>query len=343
MTYLRKGNNMDKYIIIDSKFLFFIIFINIFIFLYLLSHIIKKIIVKIVSSKIVVKYQDASYKINFKDGIKIYKMQLYLLYKRLGRFIKRIIILNKQLLLFSILLIFFISIFIIYGMITNKYTSYLNGLWDFKDTIITSIIIVFFMNTITSEKARHDNLVSQYWTYYSLSADFENYLNRLLNLLNINSYSDFIFLTNVHYDTFIKYLNDASNIKIVSNDYNCNAIEYISFINNNLLSLLKDVKNQISLNAIEGFTDTISDTFDYCINCITDYTFKFQNIDENDLKLKLLNYIHFITYVFYRIVANYRRPWRWDFEINQEIRFLLLEKGLFFKGNSYYLNVWTKK
>ena len=334
---------MNEYIIISNKFLLFIIFINIFIFLYLLSHIIIKVIKKITSLEIIVKYQFASYKINFKDGIRVYKLQLYLLYKRFGRLIKRILIANKQLILFSVLVLFFISIFIIYGIFANKYNSYLNGLWDFKDTIITSIIVVFFMNSISSEKNRHDNLVSQYYIYSSLCWDFENYLSTLLKLLNINSYSDHILLTDMHHDKFINYLNSFSDIKITPNDYNCSTIECVSFINNNLLSFLTNIKNQTNSNNIEGFTDISNDTFDRCINNITNYTFKLKNTNENNLKIELINYINSISYQLFCIVASYRRPWRWDFDINQKIRFLLLEKGHLYKGIDYYLHAFTGK
>lgn len=284
-----------------------------------------------------VKYRKSYYKTNLKTKINIEFLKTVLLFNRLKRFIKRIFLYNIPNIITIIFIFIILSVIIYLGIRLNEYVNFLVGLWDLKDILITNVILILFVTTYNSEKLRHDSLKLQFGIYYSLMVEAEYYILDLLKILDY-SFTNSIYIDEENYDIFHSQIkNLPNNIKLTySNKKLQNILLYMNkkFVKK-LNFLLKNAENFIGVNP-EMIYDVIFENLDEEIHDL-------ENMNINNINSQFLKkYILSISGTLYLLIANYRRPWRWDIGIDKKIRKLLVKNGTFCKGNFDCLKYYEK-
>lgn len=188
-----------------------------------------------------VKYRNRYYKISRKGKIEFEKRNIKLKSKRIFRLAKRIIMNNYQVLYVILCLCVFMSITIPIGIYTQKYNNIFDGIWDFRGTIFSTIIISFFINTTNTEMKRHRDLKKQYDLYYCISCKIEWLIDKLLGIIGYTS-SGYIFIDEDNMNYFLKQIN---RIKVddCSMDYSTDSKNQII---NGIKELIQGIKYEES-------------------------------------------------------------------------------------------------
>lgn len=85
--------------------------------------------------------------------------------KRILRFGKRIIWYMKDIIPIIMCGIIFELIVIPIGLFLNKYKSWIDGIWDLRTFLLTSVLIAIVLKIYSSESERHKSLTKQYEIY----------------------------------------------------------------------------------------------------------------------------------------------------------------------------------
>ena len=209
-----------------------------------------------------VKYRSGYYNLSFKNKIQYNKKRIYLFYKRVIRFIKRVLKYNINLLWILVVFIIFMLILIPIGISLDKYNSIFDGIWDFRNTILTTFVIAFFVNTITTEKQRHANLKKQYDIYYSLETITENFINELLKMIGY-TYDFGIFIDEDNTDYFLEKLDKIEEYNWNIPD-NIEIKEYLIYFINNYIINISYETNKMDNNDVIGIDEY---DFNYLLDC----------------------------------------------------------------------------
>lgn len=266
-----------------------------------------------------IKYRNGYYSISIKGKIKFEKKNIQLKIKRICRFAKRVFKNNLQILYIIVLLFIFLCITIPIGLCMQKYEDIFDGIWDFKGFIFSTIIIAFFVNTTNRENKRHRDLRKQFETYCSISISTESLVHKFIGILGY-SFEGYIFIDEDNNDFFIKQLKFIDLCEWnIGNEFDCK--EYLIDSIEELIKEIRFMENQagsadfIGIN-LRSVNDFIAD-LNKDIRKIKKMSTK--NIDEDFIK----KYVEHICHNAYYPIATHRRPWRWDNDIDKEIRNLL--------------------
>ena len=102
-----------------------------------------------------------------KNSIELNVLRVYLMLKRILRFGKRIIWYMKDIIPIIMCGIIFELIVIPIGLFLNKYKSWIDGIWDLRTFLLTSVLIAIVLKIYSSESERHKSLTKQYEVYES--------------------------------------------------------------------------------------------------------------------------------------------------------------------------------
>ena len=285
------------------------------------------------------KYKGYKYKLGIQDFIKICRLNCKLKIKRTLRFVKRLCIYNIS--LFYVALILFIASIIIWQIgvffSIDGSTSYLNVIWDLKGTIVASIVVVFFLNSISGEKKHKEILHNQMAVYNTCDSVFQTFFEKIFMLVTGTKFDHSIFLTEAHCDFYKHELSKFKNTntvyireknRVLLGSYIANKlhldISFEDFINLNI------EKMNLDLQSVKASLDT-----EHII--ATEYDIELANERINsfffDLHLmkraavvrteEFLDCIISLANTAFVIMPLLRRPWRWDFKIDNEIRNIL--------------------
>lgn len=164
--------------------------------------VIKKWIEEFFSKRFVyVKYQNAIYKINVKDGLFIISQQLWLFFRRFLRLSKRIVYRSTDTFIVIITAILFSSIIIPIGLFINEYEKWYDAIWDMRTFILTSVFVVLVSSNINAERERRQSLYKQFDNYSAIITSTEFYISDLFSIMGLG-YERNIFLTDNHIDDF---------------------------------------------------------------------------------------------------------------------------------------------
>src|SRR5699024_6647751 len=183
---------------------------------------------------IFVLYKKSIYKINFKDGLCVFKHVLWLFTRRWLRLLKRIAIRSKVVFLVGVIAIIVSMLTIIpFGYSINEYNSFYDVLWDMRLFLLTSFFIVLANLNINEEKKRREGLQSLFNTYTSFMYDTEDYIKEILKLINL-FYQENIYLTEESYEKFEKLLINSppidNSVYFYNIDYNKYKTPYLYMI-----------------------------------------------------------------------------------------------------------------
>ncbi|SFD02125.1 hypothetical protein SAMN05443252_1144 [Bacillus sp. OV322] len=286
---------------------------------------------KILNTKIPVKYKQSIYKVKIPEAIYIYRQLSWLFSRRALRSIKRIVIRFKDITIVVICAFLFSSVIIPTGIALKKYTFWYEALWDMRTFFLTSILIVFVNTNISEERRRKEGLQKQFNYYLSYMFDAEQYLTKLVSLVGISSYDHKIFLTEELLNNFEKVISenpDVPEFTIPREEFikYKNLHVYLIALNKRHVSTLRDLLHSIdSSDSIQiNNKESVRPWIKTGIDTIEDEILLINSLGENYKPKDISNFVlNSLTYNIY-IIAELRRPWRWDYERNVQIRNKLL-------------------
>ena len=272
--------------------------------------------------KFKVKWRLGIYEVNFKNKIKLECMFLYLKIKRIKRLFDRLFRDNIIAFFPLIILLSVISILIFY---LKNYSNYyvncdiIDIILDFKDIILTTYFLPIITSFIIKESNRKSKLKLQYEVYYNILCESQIFIENI---------------TKSKYDYYI-FLCDENKNQFYKDYFNSNVDEYSSFneFKYYCLKYEKNIKYQISkLGNPIGIIEYEKDTCNDISNCLNDLIFSVENKEKIYNKIFVNRIIEYNFINIYILVALYRKPWRWDLEIDQKLMKILKEKSKLIEG-----------
>ncbi len=284
-----------------------------------------------------VKYRFGHYDLPFKDKIVYDKKKMLLICKRAKRFIKRVLKYNINLLWILGIVAIFMVILIPIGINAGKYDSIFDGIWDFRNTILTTFVISFFANTITAEKQRHNTLQKQYYIYYAMEVYTEILVGDLLRTIGYTCDSS-IFIDEENKYYFIEQLKEIKEESTLYIPRDMEKKEYITSLIQNYINEISNEINKIDRHDVIGIGEYNPKDL---LKSFYDDIFNMRHREELEINAKFIkSYIEKVIDRATSLIAEYRRPWRWDVEIDKKMRKLLKEKAKpgkgFFNALEYY-------
>jgi hypothetical protein len=250
-------------------------------------------------------------------------IKLYLKYIVRGRrFVKRLFKYLNSVLYALIIILLYITLIYFIGKKLGFYNSLFDTIWETKNTIVSSIIIVYISNVIKNEKDRNDVLKKQFAFYGSIYFITDNIMAAVSGLIDCPHNYYYLMYQDI-YDEFRNYVMN----------YNFNT----TFSKTKLNNFRRQYKEALSdLNTITyklNSIDLIASDMDY--SQLKKYIKKIANIlhkiESNVVTGKvdtLKDDILTLCDELYYLVAELRKPWRWDLKRDNEIRKLLIDNNL---------------
>lgn len=159
-------------------------------------------------------YLDETYNISSIMILEVLLLKIYPYFKRVKRWIYRILKKIIQLIPIIILELLFIYIFSLFISLQDKS-------WEIFELVLTTVIITAYINIYDSERDRRRNLKWQYKYSYFVEYSMYDYIEKMLLLIGIHSKYD---------DEPLDYFADSSEIIYNIENYN-NTPDYQNFLN----------------------------------------------------------------------------------------------------------------
>ncbi len=280
---------------------------------------------------------------SFVAAIRLHLLALKLNAIRILRFGKRMAIYAKKYIPIFCCIVAFELIIIPFGMHLEKYQSWIDGVWDLRMFFFTSILISFVGGILHEEHNRHNNLVKQFAAYKSFMFESECFLHRLCWLTE-SEYDKDIFLNEEEHDAFrcwicseIDSKSSFSNRQIQELQARPNSWElysmpevkplpYIKIVFDCYLRTIDSLQRVIDNYSFIGTIDHLKEQLTSIYEHINEELIIIETTGDNYTEVQLLKFIELSSRCIYPAVADIRRPWRWDVEINKTMQVLLNKK-----------------
>lgn len=261
--------------------------------------------------KIVYRYQ--KYNVSFLNAFKFGVYRVILFFRRLKRFIKRLLQYSFRSIPVMIVVLPIVFFLIWYGLNHNIFESLLEGLCD----IATTIIIPYFTFVTISEINRNKALKEQRNLYELFVYESSSFLENLGTVLLLGnrmevSFDDDSFLEEIKTRKF----NRKSEIK-----------KLIMFLEM-YCRTLDNTKGMLgSIELIGRIKDDKYRNINYLQNEIMKTIFELKNEKYRNEEDYWKSYLSILFRAIYPICSSMRDPWRlWDQDINEKMKKCLSEK-----------------
>ena len=266
-----------------------------------------------------IKYKGKKYKISLKDTIIIKKEQFILIIKRIKRLIPRIQKSLEPLIVVIILSFIYLGMVYLVGRITNEYHTLKRVIWDSKELLFSSIIIVFAMDFSSKKRQRNNKLNHQRCEFEILVEQSDSFLEEVCKCIGINCTSSVVLSKDLN-DKFketIKKIKVPEKIILHENSH-----EIIKFSINNLKKeYIKIIKN-IKKRKYEAMSNYDIWFYQELLNFCKEFETKLNyNISTTQLKDLIID----LSGKMYLSCLYIGRVWTWDYDSNQRIRTIILK------------------
>lgn len=245
-------------------------------------------------------------KISIGTRIHITILNGILILKRVKRLIRRLIKeMGFSFLITAVLMAAFVLLLVWVRLKNDKNPNIVDIILDYMPMIYTSIVVTFVGNAINSERHRNRCLNKQYFFYAQMLSYCEEYMNRLLFELGLG---------NIRLDFY-----DNNSIQTTENNIPIFGI----VIEKELSDRILRINNQF-VNRLDDFPK-IWLGYEF-IDC----DLQMANRDLSLLKDEVINLnnntvintesIRYIIAKIHLLLANFRKPWRYDSTIDNKIR-----------------------
>ena len=226
---------------------------------------------------------------------------------------------------------FFEVIIIPIGIQLEKYESWIDGFWDLRNFMLTSLMIATVIGIIDSESKRHKVLLKQYETYERLKYKSEQFVCSLCEVANFQSDMN-IFLSEKNFDMFyqklIEYMEqDLPKIqqKVISDiflNYSTKELSRelaIKMYFEQYSRALNNVNYALLTNEFIGPIEHAIEQIDSIHNELQMERLLIEEQKSCYTDIQLLKFVDGISRVIYPAIADLRHPWRWDIGKNNKI------------------------
>ena len=273
--------------------------------------------------KVSVKYKGRKLQVHFTVALKIFGYKACLYLKKIKRAMWRI---GKYSVL-SCLTIFLWSIFLIItyvvGVRLNYYcNSFLRYIWDSRIAIFTSVILVWILSVYNGKKTYHAKIIKQHDIYAACLFSFQSIIELFWNEFGIkDSIPRCCLYTNDRVNSVWECFTHIKRNSFDGITCNTEKFDWQWAIHSCKVSL-ENVKIATLNDELVGIhRDTLMDQMVEIQDIIPKIECH-KAIEANELlknSVSMLNSMHMI-------VADIRRPWRWDSEVDYSILCLLKDE-----------------
>lgn len=279
-----------------------------------------------------IKYQLKEYYIPFDRYIKFNILKYHLKLKRFLRLAKRLVLYTKHIIPIIVCVIIFEAVVIPTGLSLGVYKSWKCGIWDLRTFFLTSVLITLVLKVYTLECERHKSLLNQYSVYNTFKFESEVFIQSLCKIVNFEWNFDMFFtdadFRNYYEELQKKMKSDFPEMqnKVIIDDYLLYSTKKIPreiVIEIYFEQYYRELNNVKSALYAENFIGPINHAKEQ-INDICNELKAEQCIikkqADNYTDIQLLRFIDCISRCIFPAVKDLRHPWRWDFNIDEEIR-----------------------
>lgn len=267
-----------------------------------------------------IKYKKKIYNVDIKSFFIIKKEQFILFTKRFKRLIIRVLKCFESLLVVAVLLVIYVFLTYLIGRFYNEYHTFKRVIWDSRELIFSTLIIVFAVDFTSKERMRNKKLKQQRWQFLMLVEQSDKLLIEICNCIGIN-YTKSVVLSN---DLKTKFEEKIKNYDLSEEIISQNKLkEIFQFEIQNLKNEYIEIMDNIRKNKYEMIKDDDIIIYSNLLNVCNE----FESIINNncspdklkDMIIKLSNYMYLSCLYIGRI-------WAWDYKRTQKIRKILLKK-----------------
>lgn len=281
-------------------------------------------------------YKNHIYIINLKKIVFIEMIECRLLTKRFLRACKRVINYSKNYFINFIAVILFEIMIIRLGLELGKYDSFIDGIWDMSTLLITSILVPFIICVWNSETDRHLELKKQFNVYQNFKSKSEDFIISLCNVINYEIGSN-IFLSEDEFDNFYSSLKNKQltinkgdiamkSIKDKSTLYSMESTDRISYLNIIISKYMRSIEETKQQLFLHDFIGTISHAISQLSYIYDELEIEKKLIMNHSMEYSdyyLCKFINSISRSILPAIADIRRPWGWDKELDKKIKKVL--------------------
>lgn len=283
----------------------------------------------------IVYYHKCRYTVPYSVGFIILQDEIWLIFRRLLRCVKRYLSYGKNLIVPLVVTIIAISLIFYLGRLTEKYSNLFDVFWDLKTFLLSTFIITYSTTSLTNETHRHMALKAQYLKNYKYELEIAECVRALCKMIDIPA-KHRIFLTELHADIIRKALNER-----VHDD--TKQVKSLRTQKLTIQLIMKDVDAAVSVVSSYFSNTTLVNTCD--IEELSDSLLNIQKfVREELIKIQadtditvgyIANLALSLINVSYHSIAILRRPWRAqkDYQLNNKIRELLTTNGKMVSGS----------
>ncbi len=258
-----------------------------------------------------VKYKGRKYKSSLRDKVQIECIKLLLLIKRIVRRVRLLVPKNTKLyILLSI-------IWGIFGVITywigqyykepEVYTVF-DVAWELKNSYFTSVLLALFISGYNQVSGYREKLIYQHELYCDTMHEFEKLF---MPFIGKKLLYYMVFYNDECLKATLEYINDNLKGKEIDLD------NYKEIVEDILIQLDK-VNESRKKNCVIGMHNN------KLLKSIRDSEKHLKRILRNaKSEDDILNELPEVAWGLFRIVADIRRPWRWDIDNDKKILKLL--------------------
>lgn len=286
------------------------------------------------------KFQLHEGKVSFLNWIVLCFYAVSILIVRFLRLAKRVIVYLRRYIPILFCIILFESIIIPVGIHLEKYTSWIDGVWDLRNFFFTSVLISFVGGILKEEYKRHKVLVKQFDVYQAFMFESEQFIDKLCLLMNVD-YNETIFLNENQYEKYLSCvrakieecsknaITKIDKLPMVRNTYVVYSTPrvkprvYLKIAVERYLRVIDNLSRCIQQSEFIGIMDHAVSQLDAIYEQIQNELFQIEADGDNYTNVQLLKFTECVVRCIYPAVADIRRPWRWDIEKNNTMRKLL--------------------
>lgn len=268
-----------------------------------------------------VKYKRTKYKTSFLDSIKINWINLLLLIKRIVR--RARIIIPNNLAMYALLTICWLlygTLILFCGKVYKAPNSYgiCDAIWELKNSYFTSVVIAIFINAYNQITSYKEKIAAQHNFYSDALLCFDKLFYPFLGN-TIFHYCPFY--NNLCLDATLEHITNCKKIYIDED-------EFVDILEDILIQLNK-IDDLRKNNRIIGMhKDELKDNIDYARKILNKVT---------TTKIITIEDTKNISQHLFHIIADMRRPWRWDIDDDLKIlRYLNKNPSNEIENNFYY-------
>ena len=217
------------------------------------------------------------------------------------------------------------------GINLKKYDSWMDGFWDLRLFMLTSILISMVVGIFSSETKRHKELLEQYSTYESFKFASEKFIFSLGCIADFMIEID-LFLSEEKFDDFYTQLKEKMKESLPQIKNKVVKDKHLLYSTEKILRImaikiyfeqyyraLDNTNNSLLTHKYIGDIKHALNQIDYIFNELkAEYLF-IEEQKEGYTDIQLLKFIDSLSRAIYPAIADIRKPWRWDIRINKRI------------------------